>query len=180
MNQFKDFLEYILNAVKIWIIVQPWQTGIIVRNGNKIREVSAGIFFRIPYFDSVFIQENRLRVISLPIQTITTKDGFTITLSASLGYSIESIKTLYKTLYHPETTLQNIAMSYLSEYIYKTDLKQITPIEIEKLIITELAKEDYGLIFKYFKTTNFAVVKTFRLIQDRSEVYEGLYMNNKT
>ncbi len=24
MNQIKDFIDYIINAIKIWIIVQPW------------------------------------------------------------------------------------------------------------------------------------------------------------
>ena len=59
MNQVKDFFEYIFNAVKIWIIVQPWQTGIRVRNGKQVKKLTGGIYFRLPYFDSVFIQENR-------------------------------------------------------------------------------------------------------------------------
>lgn len=179
MNQVKEFLEYIFNAFKIWVIVQSWESALIVRNGKRIKEVSGGIFFKLPYFDSVFVQENRLRVIILPIQTITTKDGHTVTLSASLGYSIESIKQLYKKLFHPESTLQNMSMAYLSEHIYKSDLKEISPAMIEELILNELRKGDYGLQYEYFKITNFAVVKTFRLIQDQSWVYEGLSMSSK-
>ncbi len=45
MNQLKDFFEYIFNAFKIWIIVQPWQTGIRVRAGNKIKKLEKGILF---------------------------------------------------------------------------------------------------------------------------------------
>lgn len=32
MNQVQQFFEYITNAIKIFVIVQPWQTGIRVRN----------------------------------------------------------------------------------------------------------------------------------------------------
>ena len=179
MNTIKDFLEYIFNAFKIWVIVQPWQIALIVRNGNRTKEVSGGIYFKIPYFDSVFIQENRMRIISFPMQTITTKDGASITLSTSLGYTIQSIHVLYKTLYHPESTLQNMAMAFVSDYIYVTNFKDIDLQKLEQLVMEKLKAEDYGLTFTFFKFTNFANVKTFRLIQDTNWVYEGLTLDNK-
>jgi len=179
MNQIKDFFEYIFNAFKIWVIVQPWQNALIVRNGGKIKEVSGGIYFKLPYFDSVFVQENRLRVVIFPVQTTTTKDGQTITLSTSLGYSVRSMRKLYETLFHPETTLGNMSMSFVAEYIYKNRLEDISPVEMEKVVLDKLNEKDFGLNFEYFKVTNFAVVKTFRLIQDQSWGYEGLSMNDK-
>jgi len=179
MNQVKDFLEYIFNAVKVWIIVQPWQTGIRVRNGKRIKKLNGGIYFRLPYLDSIFIQENRLRVASIPIQTLTSKDIKTITISGAVGYSIIDIEKLYKTLYHPETTISNIAMSEVADFIFKNNLDSINPNTIEKAVIEKLNKDDFGLRFEYFRITNFAVVRTFRLIQDQSWVSEGLIMNDK-
>jgi regulator of protease activity HflC (stomatin/prohibitin superfamily) len=179
MNQVKEFLEYIFNAFKIFVIVQPWQNALIVRNGKIRKEVSGGIYFKIPYFDSVFVQENRLRVVLFSIQTLTSKDGQAITISTSLGYSINSIQKLYKSLYHPETTLGNIAMGFLADYVYANEVKNISPLNIEQLILEQLKKEDYGINFHYVKITNFAVVRTIRLIQDQSWGFEGLSMNEK-
>ncbi len=179
MNQFKEFFEYVFNAFKIFVIIQPWQNALIVRNGKIRKEVSGGIYFKIPYFDSIFVQENRLRVVMFSIQTVTSKDGHAITISTSLGYSINSIQKLYKTLYHPETTLGNITMGFLADYVYSNDSKDISPFKIESLILNELKKEDYGLDFKYVKITNFAIVRTIRLIQDQSWGFEGLSMNEK-
>lgn len=179
MNQFKDFFQWILDAIKIWIIVQPWQTGIIVRNGNKTRKISKGIFFRLPYFDSVFIQESRLRVFTMAIQTLTTKDLKTISLSSSCGYSIVDIEKLYNSLFHPESTIANICMSEVSDFVFTKNMDEITPKVIEEIVIAKLKESDWGLNFEYFRMTNFAVVKTFRLIQDQSWTSEGLYMNDK-
>jgi len=179
MGSIKELIEYLLNAIKIWIIVQPWQTALIVRNGTKIREVSSGIYFRLPYFDSVFVQENRLRVNTMAIQTLTTKDQKTISLNSSIGYSITSIQTLYKTLYHPEITISNMAMSEIAAFIFDKNLEEITPKLIEETVLAKLKKEDFGLHFEYFRISNFAVVKTFRLIQDQSWFQEGLSMNEK-
>lgn len=179
MNQVKDFFEYIFNAIKIWIIVQPWQTGIRVRNGTKVKKLEGGIYFRLPYFDSIFVQENRLRVAAMPIQTLTSKDIKTITINGAVGYVITDIEKLYQTLFHPETTIANITMSEVADFIFKNNLESINPSSIEEAVISKLNQDDFGLEFKYFKITNFAVVRTFRLIQDQSWISEGLSMNDK-
>ncbi len=179
MNQLKDFFQWILDAVKIWVIVQPWQTALIVRNGSKIKKVSKGIFFRIPYFDSVYVQESRLRIASMPIQTCTSKDFKTVTINASLGYSITCIETLYNTLYHPEITITNMAMSEVAEFVFENDIKDISPKIIEVKVLEKLNAGNYGLKFEYFRLTSFAIVSTYRLIQDQSWIAEGLNMSEK-
>ena len=179
MNQVKDFFEYIFNAVKIWVIIQPWQTGIRVRLGNSVKRLSGGIYFRFPYFDSVFIQENRLRSTEMPMQTLTSKDIKTVTLNGSFGYSIIDIQTLYTTLFHPEKTLQNIAMNEMATFIWNSDLKDVVPEDIEKAVLLKLKEGNYGIKFEYFKITNFAVVKTFILIQDQIWISDGFKNDTK-
>lgn len=179
MNQIKDFFEYIFNSIKIWVIIQPWQQGLRVRAGKGIRQLEGGIYFKIPYIDSVYVQEVRLRIISLPIQTLTSKDLKTITLSGSIGFTVTSIETLYKTLYHPEMTLSNIAMSVMCEFIFSNRIEDITPKTIEEAVLSKLNANDYGLKFSDFKITSFAVVTTYRLIQDQSWVSEGVDMDKK-
>jgi regulator of protease activity HflC (stomatin/prohibitin superfamily) len=177
MNQVQQLFEYFFNAVKIWVIVMPWETGLRIRYGKKVKNLSKGIYFRLPYFDSVYIQESRLRVISLATQTITTLDGKTITLNGAVGYSVTDINKLYDNLYHPETTISNMVMSEVSTFICSKDYKDISHNELEESILNGLKELDYGLEFTYFKVTNFAVVKTFRLIQDQNFYHEGLSMN---
>ena len=179
MNQVQQFFEYIFNAIKIFIIVQPWQTGIRVRGGKTIKKLEKGIYFRIPYFDSVYIQESRLRVAEIAMQTLTSKDLKTITLNCSFGYSIKDIEKLYSTLYHPESTLKNMVNSEIASFVFDKNLLDITPIELEKYVLSKLSELDYGLNFEYFKLINFAVVRTYRLIQDQSWTSEGLRMDEK-
>jgi len=166
MNQVKDFFEYIFNAIKIWIIVQPWEQGIRVRKGSIIKKLRGGVYFRIPYLDSIYVQECRLRMINLSLQTLTTKDLKTVTINSALGYSIVNIELLYEKLFHPEETIASMAMSEASDFVYRNNLDEITPSAIEEAVLNKLRSDDYGLKFESFKLTNFAAVKTFRLIQD--------------
>jgi hypothetical protein len=179
MNQVQQFLEYILNSFKIWIIVQPWELGIRVRLGKKIKPLRKGIYFKIPYIDSVYVQEIRLRVVSMPVQTSMTLDEKTVTFSAVIGYTVEDIEKLYQTLYHPEQTIINIAMSESTKYLSTQNLKNISFDEIEKNIISKINSEKYGLNISYYKLTNFAAVRTYRLIQDGNWFHEGNDMNKK-
>jgi len=179
MNQVQQFLEYILNTFKIWVIVQPWELGIRVRLGKKIKKLNKGIYFKIPYIDSVYTQEVRIRVVTMPVQTVMTLDEKTVTFSAVIGYNIEDIEKLYQTLYHPEQTIINIAMSESTEYVSKSNLKNISFDNIEKNIITKINSESYGLNISYYKLTNFAAVRTYRLIQDGNWFHEGNVMDKK-
>ncbi len=179
MNQIKELFEYLFNAIKIWVIIQPWQQGLRVRLGKTTKQLSPGIYFKIPYFDSVYVQEDRLRMVVLPIQTLSSKDNHTLTLNSSIGYSITSIQQLYQTLYHPETTIGYMAMSIISEFIFTNNLAGITPQKIEEVVLAKLKGEDYGIRFGSFKLTTFAIVRTYRLIQDGQWMDKDIDMNEK-
>lgn len=177
MEFLNGILGFITKLVKWWFIVMPWEQAIRVRAGKNVRIVSEGIYFRIPFVDEVFIQTTRMRTVEIPMQTISSQDGVSITVKSYIGYTISNILVLYKTLYHPETTLGNIVMGAVSEYVQSKQIVEIKPETINKVINEKLKEVDYGLKDISFSVTTFAVVKTFRLIQDGSYMYaEGLDM----
>lgn len=179
MNQVQQFIEYVFNVFKIWVIIQPWQAGIRVRLGKKITKLEKGIYFKLPYFDSVYVQEKRLRIASMPVQTLTTQDGKTVTLNGAIGYSITDIQKLYNTLYHPESTIRNIVMSEIVEIVGTRLLESISPKVITDLVMEKVKDLDYGIHFEDLKIMNFAVVRTYRLIQDGSWDHDPLNMDAK-
>lgn len=179
MNQIKEFFQWLIDSVKIWVIVQPWESAVRVRMGKSTKILTKGIFFRIPYLDSIFVQENRLRIVQMSLQTLTTKDLNAITIEGAIGYSINDIEKLYNTLYQPETTISNFAKSKVAEYIFSRNHADVKPNEIEESILKDLKELNYGINIEYFKLQNFAIVKTFRLIQDQSWNDERIEMTQK-
>lgn len=67
METIKATLEYLTKLFQWWIIVQPWEKGIRTRFGTNTKVLDAGCHFRIPFFDTVYVQESRLRVLHLPL-----------------------------------------------------------------------------------------------------------------
>ena len=178
MGSIRELIDYILNVFKFWITVQPWETAIRTRFGKNQKQVGPGCHFRIPLFDSFYIQCNRLRVVSFPMQTLTSKDLQTVTINGCAGYEILDIVKLYNNMLYPEQTISNIIMSEIADYMYTNNVKEINPALIEANVLTKLDLDKYGISVKYFKLINFAVVKTFRLIQDHSWISEGIKLTD--
>lgn len=72
-----------------------------------------------------------------------------------------------------------MTMGYISTFIRANLVSDITPSGIEYAVNTQLGQMEYGLRDVAVKITTFAVVKTFRLIQDGSGLYENLSMDTK-
>lgn len=165
MSWIKELANYISSIFKWWVIVLPWQSGIRVRMGKFETMLNRGIYLKVPIIDSVFIQNIRFRYAQLPIQTVTTKDGDTITLNGSIGWEIIDIRKLYNGINNPEATMTGIAMAEISQFVATHNKSDCTPSAIETAVILDVEKHG---IKACMKISSFASVRTFRLIQDNT------------
>lgn len=62
MTYIGQLIEFIQRMFVWWVIVQPWEKGIHVRMGKRVKVLNEGIHLRIPFIDQVNIQTTRLRV----------------------------------------------------------------------------------------------------------------------
>lgn len=165
---FMSIIQEILSGIKQlfnwWIIIVPWEQGIRIRLGKHIKKLNEGIHFRIPFLDRVYKQSTRLRYVDTPIQTITTKDGKTITLSGTICYCIKDVLLLYQQLHHPDDTIMNLAMSEAAQFIRKIRLEEFDQSAMEQKIQESLNLEKYGLSDIKYSLIDCAVVRTFRII----------------
>lgn len=179
MEYLQRFIDQIKSFLTWWIIISPWERGIRVRFGKKIKMLDPGIHFRVPIFDHIYSQTIRSRNISSSIQTISTIDGITISLGIIIQYSITDIFKLYNTLYHPELTIQNMIWGKISKHISESTMKDCTGTRISECL-NSINMDEYGIKLEELGISTYAIVKTFRLIQDSSWVSDnGFIMTNK-
>lgn len=178
MEAVNQIIQFIKQLFSWWFIVTPWEQAVFVRLGKNVKVLHGGFYFKIPFIDQVYLQSIRLRAIDMPIQTISTKDGKTITIKSVMNYAINDIYKLYNTISHPDTTLSAIVMSKIADYIMAHNRSEINIQALEYDIIKELESVDYGLNKVSFKITSWAEVKTLRVIQDQSWSFEGLDLKN--
>lgn len=163
-----------------WVSVMPWESAIRVRCGRWVVLLRPGFHLKLPVLDLVYKQSVRMRVMNTPVQTITTNDGKTITLSAAIGYSISDIRKLYDTLHHPEDTIINLVLSSLANYVAEHPAMHCNPKAIAEAAAEDIDLASYGLSDVQVYVTDFAFVRTFRLINDQRWSIGGQRLETST
>lgn len=166
MTNFWQFLTQLRRALECWVVVQPWEQALRVRLGQRVTRLGPGLHLKVPVVDAIYRQSVRVRWCDLPVQTISTADGKTVTLSVVLGYQIADIERLYQTLHHAEATLRNLTLSAVAEAVHALPSSECTPHAIEDRVVRALDFERFGVADARISVTDFAFVRTFRLIQD--------------
>ena len=91
MDAVNQIIQFIKQLFSWWFIVTPWEQAVFVRLGKRIRVLHGGFYFKVPFIDQVYVQSIRLRAIDMPIQTISSKDGSTITIKSVMKNAISDI-----------------------------------------------------------------------------------------
>ena len=166
MEWLQTLLNNFAEAFRWWFMLQPWEQGLRVRMGKRIKKFEGGIHFKFPYVDKLFIQNTRTRITDLASQTITTKDGKTVTLSGAIQYRVVDIRPLYNRLHMAENTVAQMVQGAIAETVSIASVAELSPKKLRRGVyaacftrLMELGLGDIHIII-----TDFAVVKTLRLI----------------
>ena len=175
MNAFVQFLRGITGLFRWWVVVMPWESAVRVWMGKHPRVIGPGVHLRVPIAHAVFKQSVRLRVMNLTVQTITTCDGKTVTLSAAIGFVISDILRLYESVHDFGNSLGNLTLSAIAAYVQEHNAKDCTPALIQAEVAEHINGTRFGLSELQVFITDFAFVRTYRFITDqRWGVFSGV------
>lgn len=174
MNAFVQFLRSITGLFRWWVVVMPWESAVRVWMGKHPTVIGPGVHLRVPIAHAVYKQSVRLRVMNLTVQTVTTRDGKTVTLSAAVGFVISDILMLYQSVHDFGNSLGNLVLSAIAEYVQSHDALECTPQRIAPAVASALDGSRFGLSDMQVFITDFAFVRTYRFITDqRWGVFSG-------
>lgn len=173
-NSFVDAVRNLLSRLRPWVIICPWQQAVRVRLGKWQRVLGPGLHLRIPWADLIFVQSVRLRITALGRQTVTTTDGHTLTFCGAVGYSITNIAKLYTSMHHPDDTILNIAKAAIGAYVWTNRLADCAPKAVQKAVVDALDLDKFGITVSGIYLTDFAAVRTYRLITNDGDYQRGM------
>lgn len=166
MEWLQDILTRFGEAFKWWFILQPWEQALRVRAGRYIKKFEGGIHFRIPYLDAIFKQNCRLRITDCGHQTLTTIDDLTVTLTSQLRYRVEDVTPLYMKLHMAEETLVQMIQAQIADFITANCREDCGPDALMSHVNEVIDFREYGLTDIKFAICDYAVVRTYRLINE--------------
>lgn len=173
MNIIGEILSQIGQLFNWLYVVMPWEQALRIRAGKHIRKIQPGIHLRIPFIDIVYKQGSRIRAVSLDDQTVTTKDGQTISFCGSIRYRIGDIEKMYANVHNPSDTLRQETQGIITAYFATHRSEDCTMELIRKHTSNKLDFSNFGFIDVEFFLKDFAKVKTYRFISGPMEGYYG-------
>lgn len=166
MTSLLEQIAKLFQGVKLWVVVRPWEVCIRVRLGKHTTVLQPGVHLRIPMADETIAVNTRLRIAAVPSQTITTTDGKTVTIGGSVGYKIVDPLEAMLALAQPHNTCPALVQAAISEYVADNSSSAITIPELEYHACTALNGRIKGIEVEFVRVVDYAVVKTFRLLQE--------------
>ena len=181
MNGIKELIIFLTNQFKFWFIVREWENGLQLRNGKIIRELKYGLYFKIPFLDSVYVKPKRTQDVIISQVNFTTKDGKQITASATAFFKINKIKEYYNGFAEPFSIIDGIIKNEINRYFLLNNFEDFEQDEFEIIILKCLKKiENKGMLFEDFKLTTFSNASTYRIINDKLYSQTKSYLDEQT
>ena len=172
-----QLINWVGNLFRWWFVVAPWEQAIRVRRGKTAKLLDAGIHLRIPGLDRLYRESTRLRTIDTGVQTVSTVDNHAVTLRARIRFRIENYLTVFQKLHHAEDTIIDLAMSEIAEQVRSKTRDALTPSLVDEAVEEKLNADQYGIAGLGVSITDFAFVRTFRIIQGDNRYDKGAHMN---
>jgi regulator of protease activity HflC (stomatin/prohibitin superfamily) len=154
------------NDILPFIIVEQWNEAIHLRLGKYHRTLKAGIWIKIPFFDSIIETAVITQTVNLPAQTLTTLDEQGIVLKALIRYRVVNVKNYLLNVMHANDVLVDTTMGMIRDIVELTTWADL--IDVNEQITAEVKEfvEKWGIEIEKITITDLAIVKTFRILGD--------------
>lgn len=168
MTEVLQWLMGLVRGARCWVVVQPWERAVRVRLGKHPRLLEPGLHPRIPYADEVTVVNTRLRVAAVATQTVTTRDGKALTIGGNVGFRIAQPLEALNALQSPESTVAALAQREASTFISQREWADLAGPLVERAVLDALRAfaVGKGITFDFVSCVDFAVVRTYRLLQE--------------
>jgi regulator of protease activity HflC (stomatin/prohibitin superfamily) len=166
MNGLIDWLQSVIRSIRPWVTVNPWEQGVRVRLGKHVEVLRAGVHLKIPGVHSVAVLATRVRVMTVPMQTVMSKDGRAVSVAVAIQYQIEDVERVFRSVHHPESTIAYWVQGIIGQQVRLLTAEDVTPEALQEAVMGQLDVAKMGLgSFKVF-ISDLALVRTYRLLQE--------------
>ncbi len=168
---FDKLIELLSNWIEQLLpvfIIRHYEMGVLMRWGKYKCVVSPGVYFKIPFFDEVINQHVVVTTLSLPPQSLYTKDRQNIVVKGLVKYRIVDVKIFLLEVYDAQDALSDMTQSIIKNIIMDKTLDECIDTEIDNTLSKKARVEakKWGVEIYQVTLTDLAPIRSFRIIND--------------
>ena len=116
-----DFIEGIWEWLIPWVIIDPYEQGVVIRLGKFHHVVNPGLRFIFPFgIDEVKYDTVVRQTAYLDVQSLTSKDGKAVAISGIVIFKITDIRKFLLDIDDGETDMTNIVYGIITDWVEDT------------------------------------------------------------
>jgi len=149
-------------------IIPHYQEAVLLRFGKFKSVLKPGMHFKIPVFDEVIDHHVVVTTLSLPAQSLYTKDRQNIVAKGVVKYKIADVKIFLLEVYDAKDALSDMTTSIIKHIITELSLEECLNTEIDNTLTKKARVEakKWGVEIQQVTLTDLAPIRSYRLIND--------------
>lgn len=168
-----NVLAYIFDRLYLlwpFRIVHSYQQGVRFWLGRDVAELQPGFYMVCPFLGSIEMVDVAQDVINLPVNSVTTQDGRSISFSANIVFEIASARKKYVKVQDFATSLDALASGHLAACVrgqlWETLSAEQDSLEAEIKKRLQKAVRKWGVSIVAVHLTDMVEARQYRLFGD--------------
>lgn len=169
-DRLVDFVVQFADLFRFWVVLNPYEQGVLLRLGRFVRVVEPGLHFIWPFHvDHLIYQSVVPTTHSLGNESITSKDGKGVGFHAIITYKIHDIEKAMLEVSDTDHAVRDACAGEIGRVLRDHDWRDIIgSAEILDKLTAACRKRGfrYGIEIMSVQLAGLALVKSIRLMQN--------------
>ncbi len=169
-----QFLQIIVNLIREYAV--PWravyagQRGIRWTFGKWTRDLAPGFWFYAPIIQHIETTWACYQEVDTALQTFTTRDNISVSLSANVGYTVYNAATYYTKVYNFDQTIERAIRGHLFEILHALEYEEIrTSLPALSQVLRDKIHAQattWGVRIHHVRMTDFVRTRAYRILNE--------------
>ena len=169
---FDKLIEFIINMIDkvlpFWVVKQT-DNGVLLRLGKYKKTLLPGFYWKYPFADDILTHHVLTALLSIPVQSLTTKDGKQIVIKAVVKYKVEDVKPLLLEIWDSTDAISDVTQSIVKKQIHMRTWQQCNDDDVDNEITKKLRIEmrKWGINIESVTMTDIGITPSIRLFNEQ-------------
>jgi len=172
---FDKLIDFVLDSIDKFlpfIVIKEYEEGALFRFGKYKKIFRPGFHFKIPYVDDIDTYTIATTTLTLPVQSIVTKDGKAIVIKAQIKYKIKDLSIFAVKVYDAIDALSDMTCGIIFQTIKDKTWEEACNMDLNKKITVNARREakQWGIHIDKITVTDFSQIRSLRLFNEDSNL----------
>lgn len=170
METLFAFVRELVSRLRIFIIVEQTQRGVLLRRGKLRKVLQPGWHWLAPVIDEAKTANVVIDTAHMREQSLITSDDKDVSVSAVLTYEITDIEAFMLKIVGEGSAVVDIAVGTIGEWVLTHTLEDLRNPKKWRELARNMREDaaEYGIRIKKVKLSDVARAKTLRLLGNLS------------